>query len=332
MIIKLTKFVLILTALMAVTTSCLDNKVEEYEAEAKSKHENYKNQNGFTEEHHIVNGIYLKFEGDVDPTAPTGETGNTINLSYTGKYTNGEEFETTDIERSAGIPYNEVFIYGPKRLKLGSLIVGMDTALKLMPAGSKAEILIPHEYAYGDYEPVVYEVEMHDIITSDSLYESNLFAKFREDNNFEHTISNGLYYKFTDGDTLRSSIAVRGGDTIGISLVSRYAEDYYDDNTGRIFYPRMHESDTFYYFYGATTVYPIIPAIDSAVKYMEVGETIEIAFESGAEASSGYAWGYGEYGYTDPNFNFALVSHSTPLHYTIQLLFSQREQPVEEED
>lgn len=321
---KYTKIFLTLLTVTFFGTSCLDNKVEQQEEDALKKLQDYKSANGFTEDENIGYGIYLKIheEGAADGVKPL--SGNMVNVTYDGKYTDNTVFETTDYESAEG-QYKDAYIYGPKRLRVGELIFGIDTAIKFMNVGTKAEILIPHQYAFGNYEPVVYTMEVLDVITNDSLYESNEFKQFRTAYGFEddNAISTGLYYKLQEGDTLLTEPVLSANDSVQILLESRYAEDYYDDHSGRLFYPRVHEYDTIVYRWETTSIYPIKPAIDSALKYMHVGQTLEIACESGAEAS--VAWGYGTSGVRDLDFNFYLVPGYTSLHYKITLLWSNAE-------
>lgn len=82
-----------------------------------------------------------------------------VKVSYRGTLLDGTEFDATEAGQSAD-------------LKLSALIVGWKETLKLMPVGSKWQIVIPSQLAYGergvgnDIEPnetLVFEVELFEI-------------------------------------------------------------------------------------------------------------------------------------------------------------------------
>lgn len=81
------------------------------------------------------------------------EEGDTVWVNYTGKYENGEVFDTSYEERAkeAGIyvPGRE---YKPLEIKVGAaqVIKGFDKALLGMKEGEEKEVKIPPDEAYGD--------------------------------------------------------------------------------------------------------------------------------------------------------------------------------------
>ena len=305
-------------------TSCLDNKYDKKEEEAQEKLDNYLKQNNYTSEQNIGYGIYVKILKASDASKPKPLVGNTVLMDYDGFKTDGVLFETTDSTNTGGISDDAVsrMIFGPKRHKIGSLIFGLDTALRTLREGEHAEIVIPHRYAYGNAEPVVYNVKLIEVIKSDTVYETKIFNEFIAENGFYDSvnISSGLLYKFITDDTLKVKRKYTSGDLITLKITARYAENYYNNKLGRMFYPRAHESATIDdYIWGSPAKYPIINAIDSAIKYMDQGEIIEIAFKSGAEAPAEFQWGYGDGGVTDDKYFKLIISAYTPLHYRIEI-------------
>ena len=67
---------------------------------------------------------------------PTDE--DTVECRYRGTFINGTEFDTS--ERRGG----------PATFKLGAVIPGWREALKLMPTGSKWQLVVPSSLAYGE--------------------------------------------------------------------------------------------------------------------------------------------------------------------------------------
>lgn len=310
-------------------SSCLNDLTDQEAEEAQAKYESYLQRNNYTADEQIGYGVYVRLAEGADATNPKPKTGQTVLLQYDGYYTNNTLFETTDSAKSIAISYRDVVIFGPKRHKVGTLIWGFDTAIRTVPEGAAAQIVIPYQYAFGNYEPVVYDVELLEIIENDSAWESETFLEFAQANGFDTSryisTAKGLLYKTFGDDSLRTDPVLKLNDAVYIKLTARYAETYYDNNLGRVFYPRKIEADTITYLYGSTTKYPITDAIDSAVKYMRKGQVLEIAFLSGAEASKGYQWGYGANGVIDNNYNITIISPYTPLHYRIELDSTARE-------
>jgi FKBP-type peptidyl-prolyl cis-trans isomerase len=81
---------------------------------------------------------------------------DTVEVAYRGALTNGTEFDATEPGR-------------PASLKVSSLIAGWKQALGMMPTGSKWQVVIPSELAYGERgvgsdigpnEVLVFDVEL----------------------------------------------------------------------------------------------------------------------------------------------------------------------------
>jgi FKBP-type peptidyl-prolyl cis-trans isomerase FklB len=79
-----------------------------------------------------------------------------VEVAYRGALTNGRVFDATPAGR-------------PATLKVGSLIAGWKQALSMMPAGSKWQVVVPPELAYGERgvgndigpnEVLVFDVEL----------------------------------------------------------------------------------------------------------------------------------------------------------------------------
>jgi len=99
------------------------------------------------------------------------QDGESIRVNYTGRFVNGEVFDTSDEEtaKQAGVYSEERKPYGPAEFVIGKLIAGMNEGLKMMKPGSKAKMIIPSELAYGNgqgmmepYATLVFDVEFVD--------------------------------------------------------------------------------------------------------------------------------------------------------------------------
>ena len=96
-------------------------------------------------------------EGD----GPKPEADDTVSINYTGTLIDGTEFDSS---RNWG---------DAAELQVGGVIPGVSEALKLMPVGSKWEIVIPSELGYGDegagdaiapHAVLIFEIELLDIV------------------------------------------------------------------------------------------------------------------------------------------------------------------------
>lgn len=316
-----------------ILSSCLENVYEEKEREEQAMIDGYVNANGFTEDEKLENGIYLKFIHDNtnDTTKPV--TGNTVIVEYTGKYTDGSVFETTDASIGESEFPDRYFVYGPIRLKMGNLMYGFDTTLRHLTPGDEVSMIIPSKFMWYDYIPVVYDLKLLAIIQNDSTYEADMFNDFIEHYGFSDTNtfganSNGelLYWKVTTKDDSSSShpdslnrhpITVATNDSVWIEITARYAElDTFsvpgEINLGRIFYPLVNYPKEIVYKYGNSTTFPITRAVDSAVKAMALSDEIEVCGPA--------SWAYGDYGFSDQFHNIIAVPPRTPVHYQIKLL------------
>jgi hypothetical protein len=330
-ILQAIKFTLVTIAGTLIITSCLNSDIEQKIESANNKLNTYLKDNNYTQDEHIGMGVYVRItEESSIPDAKLPVYPNAVRLNYTGRYTSGEIFQTTDSTLSDHITYGEYYIYGDKRLYLGNIYaVGFDTAIRTIPVGASAQIVIPYELAFGNYEPVVYDVELLEIIENDSIWEADNFSSFLENNGFDTSkyIAPGLFYK-TVGDFTgirpKDSTVLEVNDSLEILVNARYAEDFYDDNTGRLFYPRYGESVLVQnYLWGTTSDFPIEKFMDSTVKYMYKGQTLEVAFKSGMDEPIGQRWGY-ELGLADP-FNILIIPPYQSLHYTVALVESEKE-------
>jgi len=94
-------------------------------------------------------------EGSGDPPQATDQ----VMVNYVGKYIDGREFDAS--AKHGG---------GPSKLSVSGVIKGWSEALKMMPPGSKWEIFLPPDLAYGENGPLEpnstldFEVELVSIV------------------------------------------------------------------------------------------------------------------------------------------------------------------------
>ncbi|MCB0734411.1 MAG: FKBP-type peptidyl-prolyl cis-trans isomerase [Bacteroidetes bacterium] len=93
-------------------------------------------------------------------TGPKPADGDNVTTHYTGTFIDGKVFDSS-VERGTPATFN-----------VNGVIKGWTEALKLMPEGSKWELYIPYDLAYGaagrpsipPYSVLVFEIELIDVV------------------------------------------------------------------------------------------------------------------------------------------------------------------------
>ncbi len=152
-------------------------QMEEYKAMMEMrKNEEPKILAKYLEENNIKakptkSGLY--FMETLKGKGKTPQDGEAIRVNYTGRFVNGEVFDTSDEEtaKQAGVFNEQRKPYGPVEFVIGKLIAGMNEGLKMMKPGGKAKMIIPSEIGYGNgqgmmepYVTLVFDVEFIDYV------------------------------------------------------------------------------------------------------------------------------------------------------------------------
>lgn len=304
--------------LILLLSSCLDKDLESYKTQERKDINEYIEGQGFTDIGGY--GIYLKFynRSTVEALDDHIEDGNAFTMNYDGEFLTGELWETTDSVKGAENFPGIYKVYGPAQFRAGSIsMFGLDTALKYFSPGDTGTVVIPSWYAWYD-DPRVLHIGVKEVVEDDSVHAENALNSFITANNIstDKELFDGVYYKIVDDpEASLSDTAIRDlGDTATFNIIGRYAETYYSNNKGRIFYPLLSYSSTISDRAIGTddASFPLRDAIDSVLLKMEVGQTVEMAtsFENGWEDD----------GYYDDTTNINLIPEYMPLHYTIELI------------
>lgn len=159
--------VAVVALIAAVLVAC--NPAKKYEEEERSLIEDYISGNNITVSPD-ANGIYI-----IEEIAGTGDliqTGDSVGVRYTGKFLSGREFDS-NVE--ADTPY---------RFRVGTpyLIEGWSLAIVKMKLGTKADVILPSDVAYGSmgfgtydyygnyytiipgYTPLLFEMEVVELV------------------------------------------------------------------------------------------------------------------------------------------------------------------------
>jgi FKBP-type peptidyl-prolyl cis-trans isomerase len=109
-------------------------------------------------------------------SGPNAGVGDTVVVSYVGRFTTGKTFDTNVKEEAMKnkATYNPMNPYKPARIPVGvkAVIPGWDEGLLLLNKGAKATFVIPSSLAYGEqgggpippFSPLVFDVTIVDIV------------------------------------------------------------------------------------------------------------------------------------------------------------------------
>lgn len=298
-------------------SSCINQDIESEEDKQLNAIREYVDGKGFT---HIGYDVYLKFynRDGIEVRDSNVEYLDYFTINYDGALLDESIWETTDSAKGAVLFPGRYYIYGPLQLRSGEIrSFAFDTAIKYFSAGDTGTIVAPSWIALGN-EPNVFHVGMKEVVKNDSIHELEKFSNYFFTNNFsiENELYPGVYWKNPTNPSyeLSDTVIHKNSPTVKIELVGRYAETYYSSGLGRQFYPLTSVGDSLEMTIdiGTSKKFPFIPAIDSAIVKMQVGDELEITGGSGI--------GWGSNGYYHPNLNIPVVPGYMPLHYRIKLV------------
>lgn len=163
----------------------------------------------------------------------TGESvvkvGDTVTMNYTGKFLDGEVFDTSDpeIANISGI-YEPGRSYRPLEFTVGSgmVIEGVDRGVLGMKVGESKILTIPPDMAYGEPDPARIQV----IPLVDETPIEQTFPRITEMPAFQFNMSFGTEHKVGDtievpGSTILLTI-VDMGDTVNLSFALGVGETF----------------------------------------------------------------------------------------------------------
>ncbi|MFO7922260.1 MAG: FKBP-type peptidyl-prolyl cis-trans isomerase [Bacteroidales bacterium] len=178
-------------------------KEDERMEEEMVKLQEFLEEKGYTSVEPTSSGLY-----HVVLTEGNGENpvrSDFVNISFIASLVDGTVFETSD--RNIAMNHDIVRddkLYGPAKFQIQSLgITGLIEGLMLMKEGGISRIIIPSGLAFGSidygiippYSTLIYDVELHDVISDPVEHEKNLLDDYIEENDITVTpTESGLYY------------------------------------------------------------------------------------------------------------------------------------------
>lgn len=149
---------------LATTNAAIQNYMQE--VEAKKAKELAKVGAQYLEDNAKKEGVVtlpsgLQYKVITAGTGPKAVDGDQVTTHYTGKFVDGKVFDSS-VSRGE-----------PATFGVNQVIKGWTEALKLMPEGSKWELYIPYDLAYGaqgrppqipEYSMLIFEIELIDVV------------------------------------------------------------------------------------------------------------------------------------------------------------------------
>jgi FKBP-type peptidyl-prolyl cis-trans isomerase len=299
--------------LVIILGACVKDEFADDKAKEEELIKEYIDAHGITEADKLESGVYLKITSNSGSNVYPADN-NYVIISYTGEYTDGTVFDSNieDVAKAAGI-YIDTLVYGPTKIKVGNTqITGFNQAIKGVPEGSSAVMVIPSELAQKNFTPVVLEVELHKVITSVDTFEAVQLYDFVNEVGLSDTLATGLYYKILSDDSIQEADSVAAGDSLVLNIIGQYAEieNYIDGVNQRTFFPLGSQPGTIKYQFG-TAVFPVASGLETAIGHMREGDSLVVVMHS--------YYGYGTSGYRNDLLNVYIVQPFTPLYYRVKL-------------
>ncbi len=246
---------LVIPALVAILTGgCLKNEWEEKEQHEQQVIDAYLSENGITEEQKTTGGIY--FIEEVTGTGRAPQKNNYVIINYTGRYLeDGSIHETSNDSLKddwTNADTYKYFVYGPLKFQFGYSISGINEGLALMKEGGKAELVIPSDKAFYDFNPLVYEVELLQVIREPIAYEDSVLNIYLTEKGFDSTtLYKDIYFRETVTPNPGDERTVQQGDTVLFRYSGRLVDGFgliVQDN--RIFDDNLEDANPVKYVYG----------------------------------------------------------------------------------
>jgi len=248
---------LLLTVLLVfVVSGCVTNDWAEKEQKEKDLIAAYVKDNGITEDQKTENGIY--FIEKVPGTGLSPKKDDFVVINYTGRFLEDNRIHETSYDSLKGEWDNaatyKYFVYGPLKFEYGFSIAGINEGLSLMKEGGKAELLIPSDKAFYDFNPMIYDIELLKVITDAPHEDSLVMVKYLDqigwDSAGTYYEKTGVYVKETHVENPADDHYFQSGDTMYFKYSGKLLDGYGPTVTERIFDSNMENEETVKFVHG----------------------------------------------------------------------------------
>ncbi len=301
-------FILLSSLLVSIfgLHSCMKDNEDEVKAAEKRLLDQYIKANNITVSP-TSSGLYYIEETEGTGNFPGAD--DWVELSFTCRIISTEAVVVTSDSATAADNdiYNSKVRYGPNRINMRTIsLPGLYEGLRKMKEGGKAIIIFPSDLGYGNvqfgnippYSSLIFDVELHHVISNIVLYERGLLNEFLQQKNIlDDSTSTGLYYH---------ELLTGTGDS---PAISKTVEIFYKGSflNGQVFDNSL-TGDPFSFYIGYNQV---IPGVEEGVKLMKVGGKAIFVIP--------YYLAYGAEGYIHSYYGTLIWPYST-LVYEVDLV------------
>ncbi|SMD33777.1 peptidylprolyl isomerase [Reichenbachiella faecimaris] len=232
------KELLYLFVMLLFFTSCKDD-------ENKSSLLSYLKKNNITDYNTTSSGLIYIIDEQGEGLLP--EIGDTVQVEYTGYFTNDEIFDSS----VGGSPLE--FVLG-----LGQVVPGWDEGIGLYNQGGSGTLYVPAKLAYGS-DDMIFEITLEKVALGIAGY---TIADYIEENNDWEDYSvtqSGIHYRITE--SVPEADSPTNGNTVTVNYTGYYLNNkIFDTSVGK---------SSFSFDLGTSN---IIEGFNEAVSLLKVGE------------------------------------------------------------
>ena len=238
-------------------------------------------------------------------------------INFTGTKTDNTIIETTDANLADDWPYYDYYdhyVFGPKKIYLGSSIPGFIIGLKKMQEGGRSILIIPSELGYwqNEYKTVIYDTELLKVIENPILFDSLLVSSYVSENLNNAVLNNDIYFEKLEPADFSDSLTIEPEDTVHI----RFESYYLLEDTLILFESNIADTIPLIFKYSATATapdnyLPFTKGFLAAIDTMGMGTKAKVLVP--------YEQGYEEGGYSHPYYDYIIVPDYTSLVYDIEI-------------
>jgi FKBP-type peptidyl-prolyl cis-trans isomerase len=326
MMIRIGRFRWLMFAILLViaVSGCVTNDWAEKEQKEKDLIAAYVKDNGITEDQKTENGIYY-----IEKVAGTGlspKKDDFVVINYTGWYIADGTIHETSYDSLKSHWDNrdtyKYFVYGPLKFEYGFSIAGINEGLALMKEGGKAQLLIPSDKAFYDFNPMIYDIELLRVITDaphdDSLVMMKYLDQVGMDSLHNYYEKAGVYVKETHIEDPNDDHYFQAKDTIYFKYTGKLLDGYGPTVTERVFDSNMQTDATVKYVHGLQSyekgsfMLGFPPALRTAL------DTLRYK----SKATFVLPWGkaYGDKGLINSQYGYIIVPKFQTVVYDIEVV------------
>jgi len=214
---------------LLLASGCLKNDLAEREANEKKVIEQYLIANNISADTKTEGGIY--FIEQVVGTGLSPVQDDYIMIDYVGRYLESNEIRETSYDSlkeywTSATSYVD-YLYGPAKILYGHNISGINEGLSLMREGGKAEIIIPSDKAFYDFNPLIYEIELIKVIKDPLAYEDSVLHAYLDEKGFDaSTVLDSIWFRETYTPDPADQRTVETSDEVYFRFTGRLVDGF----------------------------------------------------------------------------------------------------------